>query len=77
MTRSARSTERPLAVSVRARGGVGVAGERISAEAADAFLAGHTLSIREVESLTGLDLLPQLDTEALKRAVASELWPRN
>jgi hypothetical protein len=24
-----------------------------------------------------VDLLPNLTTEALKRAVASELWPRN
>jgi hypothetical protein len=38
---------------------------------------GHTVSIRELENLTGLDLLPKLDAEALKRAVASELWPRN
>ena len=31
----------------------------------------------EVETLTGLDLLPTLSGEALKNAVASELWPRN
>lgn len=58
-------------------GTMGVQGERISGKDADAFLAGHTMSIREVEGLTGLDLLPKLDAEALKRAVASELWPRN
>jgi len=58
-------------------GTMGVQGERVSAKDADAFLAGHTVSIREVEQLTGLDLLPKLDAEALKRAVASELWPRN
>jgi DNA/RNA endonuclease G (NUC1) len=45
--------------------------------AADAYLAGHLVSISEVENLTGLDLLPKLDAEALKKAVASELWPRN
>lgn len=45
--------------------------------AAEAYLAAHTVSIREVEHLTGLDLLPKLDAESLKRAVASELWPRN
>ena len=54
-----------------------IPGQRTSAEATDAFLAGHTVSIREVELLTWLDLLPKLDTEAPKRAVASELWPRN
>jgi len=43
----------------------------------DAFLAGHTVSIREVEMLTGLSLFPGLDAEGLKRAVASELWPRD
>jgi DNA/RNA endonuclease G (NUC1) len=58
-------------------GTMGVQGERVSAEAADAFLTGHTVSVREVEHLTGLDLLPRLDAESLKRAVASELWPRN
>ncbi len=44
---------------------------------ADAYLIGHIASISEVENLTGVDLLPKLDGEALKRAVASELWPRN
>lgn len=47
------------------------------ASAADAYLAAHTVSIRELETLTGTDLLPKLDVESLKRAVASELWPRN
>lgn len=55
----------------------GVAGERISAEEADTYLAAHTVSIREIGNLTGLDLLPNLDADALKRAVALELWPRN
>ena len=45
--------------------------------AADAFLAGHTVSLREVEHLTGLELLPTLEAEGLKKAMASELWPRN
>ena len=49
----------------------------LAASAADAYLAAHTISIRELETLTGLDLLPKLDAEALKQAVASELWPRN
>jgi hypothetical protein len=44
-----------------------VAGWRIGAEDADAFLARHTV----------LNLLRNLDAEALKRAVTSELWPRN
>ncbi|MFI5341816.1 MAG: DNA/RNA non-specific endonuclease [Candidatus Methylomirabilales bacterium] len=39
-------------------GTMGVQGERVSAEIADAFLTGHTVSVREVENLTGLDLLP-------------------
>ena len=43
----------------------------------DAFLVGHAVSIRELETLTGLDLLPKLDVEVLRRAVASELWPGN
>ena len=42
-----------------------------------AALTGHIGSISEVENLTGVDLLPKLDGEALKRAVASELWPRD
>ena len=45
--------------------------------AADAGLTADTVSIREIERLTGLDLLPRLDQAALKEAVASELWPRN
>jgi DNA/RNA endonuclease G (NUC1) len=45
--------------------------------AADAYLAAHTTSVKEIEHLTGLDLLPRLDADSLKRAVASELWPRN
>ena len=50
---------------------------KLSPAEADTFLAAHTVSIREVETLTGVDLLPNLTAEALKRAVASELWPRN
>ena len=46
-------------------------------KAADAYLAAHTVSLKEIEHLTGLDLLPKLDTESLKKAGASELWPRN
>ena len=45
--------------------------------AAEAGLAFHTASIREIEHLTGLDLLPKLDAEPLKRSVARELWLRN
>lgn len=55
----------------------GVQGQTISAEAADAFLAAHTVSVKEIEHLTGLDLLPTLDAEPLKREVARELWARN
>ena len=46
-------------------------------KAVDAYLVGHLVSISEIENLTGVDLLPNLDGEALKRVVASELWPRN
>ena len=46
-------------------------------KAADAYLAAHTVSLKEIEHLTGLDLLPKLDAESLKKAVASALWPRN
>ena len=46
-------------------------------KAADAYLAAHTVSLTEIEHLTGLDLLPKLDAESLKKAVASELWPKN
>ncbi len=52
-------------------------GQRGSGASADAFLVGHTVSIRELEGLTGVNLLPKLNGEALKRAAASELWPRN
>jgi endonuclease G len=45
--------------------------------ASDLLLKVHLVSIRELERLTGLDLLPRLDRAALKEAVASELWPRN
>ena len=54
-----------------------LSGPKLSPAEADTFLAAHTASIREVETLTGVDLLPNLTAEALKRAVASELWPRN
>ena len=46
-------------------------------KATDAYLAAHTVSVKEIEHLTGIDLLPKLDAESLKKAVASELWPRN
>ena len=50
--------------------------------AADAYLTSHPGSISEIENLTGVDLalpdlLPKLDGKTLKRAVESELWPRN
>lgn len=35
------------------------------------------MSVRELETLTKMDLLPKLDAEALKQAVASELGPPN
>jgi DNA/RNA endonuclease G (NUC1) len=41
------------------------------------LLEAHLVSIREIERLTGLDLLARLDRVALKEAVASALWPRN
>jgi len=55
----------------------GVQGDKVSAREADAFLAARLVSIREPERQAGLDLLPRLDAEALKQAVASELWPRS
>jgi DNA/RNA endonuclease G (NUC1) len=50
---------------------------RPEVRASDRLLEAHLVSIREIERLTGLDLLPRLDRAALKEAVASELWPRN
>ena len=50
---------------------------RESVRASDRLLEAHLVSIREIERLTGLNLLPRLDQAALKAAVASELWPRN
>lgn len=46
-------------------------------KASDAYLAAHTVSVKEIEHLTGLDLLPKLGAESMKKTVASELWPRN
>ena len=51
--------------------------DRPDVRASDRLLEAHLVSIREIERLTGLDLLPRLDRAALKEAVASELWPRN
>jgi len=51
--------------------------DRPDVRASDRLLEAHLVSIQEIERLTGLDLLPQLDGAALKEAVASELWPRN
>ena len=55
----------------------GVTGQKVSGPEADAYLKGHLVSIKELERQTGLALLPKLDAESLKTAVASELWPRN
>ena len=33
-------------------------------EAANAYLAAYTVRLKEIEHLTGLDLLPKLDTES-------------
>jgi hypothetical protein len=49
-------------------------------KSAETVLHEHLVSIKEVQELTGLDLLPFMETglrERLERAVASELWPRN
>jgi endonuclease G len=51
--------------------------DRPDVRASDRLLEAHLVSIREIERLTGLNLLPRLDRAALKEAVASELWPRN
>ncbi len=50
---------------------------RMRAGGADPYPVGHTVSIREPGDPTGRDLLPKLDADSLKKAVASELWPRN
>lgn len=52
-------------------------GRRISAETAEAFLAGHRVSPREIEQVIRQGVLFRLDADGLKRAVASELWLRN
>lgn len=41
------------------------------------YLVAHTVNLKEIEHLTGLDLLPTLDVESVKKVVASELWSRN
>lgn len=51
--------------------------DRPEVRASDRLQETHLVSIREIEQLTGLDLLPHLDRAALKEAVASELWSRN
>jgi endonuclease G len=51
--------------------------DRPEVRASDRLLEAHLVSIREIERLTGLDLLPRLDQAALKEAVAAALWPRN
>jgi hypothetical protein len=40
---------------------------------ADCYLKDHLVSIHAIEQQIGVDLLPQLDADALKQAVASEL----
>ena len=56
---------------------MGVAGRRVDAQAADAYLTRRLVSVDRIEHLTGLQLLPNLDREDPKKAVASALWPRN
>jgi hypothetical protein len=51
--------------------------DRPEVRASDRLLEAHLVSIREIERLTRLNLLPRLDRVALKEAAASELWPRN
>jgi len=48
-------------------------GDRREVRASDRLLEAHLVSIREIERLTGLDLLPRVDQGAVKEAVASEL----
>ena len=55
----------------------GVAGRRVTSEQADAYLGRQAVSLERLEHLTGLTLLPKLKGDGLRRAVASELWPRN
>ena len=50
---------------------------RISAAEADAYLKRRLVSVDRIEHLTGFPLLPGLTREELKKAVASDLWPRN
>ncbi len=55
----------------------GVPGRRITAEEADVYLVRRLVSVEHIEHLTGLTLLPRLEGDDLRKAVASELWPKN
>ena len=57
--------------------GTPIQGPRITAAQADAYLKRRLVSVTRIEHLTGLVVLPGLTREELKKAVASELWPRN
>jgi len=60
--------------------GEGVPGRNATDERKDRYLKRRLRTEGEVMERIGLDLLPQLSAtskEALKKAVASELWPRN
>lgn len=55
-------------------------GKKVSAKEADTYLEKHLVSVGDVEKAAGVDLLPAIPyttKEALAKAVASELWPRN
>ena len=61
-------------------GTMGVSGRRITGAEADAFLAQSLVTVQSIEQATGIDFFPGLPAttkDALERAVASDLWPRN
>ena len=57
--------------------GTPIQGARLTAAQADAHLKRRLVSVTRIEHLAGLVLLPGLTREELKKAVASELWPKN
>jgi endonuclease G len=60
-------------------GTMGVAGPRINAQQADQYLLSHAVSIQAIQSLTGLELLPNLSAaskQAVESSVTTALWPK-
>ena len=60
-------------------GTLGVAGRRITAQQADQYLLNHAVSIQAIQSLTGLELLPDLppaSKQTVESSVTTALWPK-